>query len=58
MMTALATTLSFDEAPLLQEDAVATAPAPAKELASKFWYGFDRWLAVTSDQAEEEFVFA
>lgn len=59
MMTALATTtLSFDEEPLLEGDAVATATAPATELASKFWYAFDRWLAVTSDQAEEEFVFA
>ena len=41
---------------------IARAPeplvAPATELASKFWYAFDRWLAVTSDQAEEEFVFA
>jgi len=50
-------TLRFDEEPALEQDEVAIVAAPAKALASKFLYAFDRWLAV-STPAEEEFVFA
>ncbi len=44
----------------LEDDETRAAPpaaSTASDLGARFWFAFDRWLAVTSP-AEEEFVLA
>jgi hypothetical protein len=46
----------LDEEPLEQDEAIAPSPT-SSDLGARFWYAFDRWLAVTTQQ-EEDFVLA
>lgn len=41
----------------LEDDETPPPASTTSELGARFWYVFDRWLAVTSS-TEEEFVLA
>lgn len=46
----------LDEEPLEENEATEPSSRPS-DLGARFWFAFDRWLAVTTQQ-EEEFVLA
>ncbi|MBS2013794.1 MAG: hypothetical protein JST00_12965 [Deltaproteobacteria bacterium] len=55
MPTADAPFRTLDEETL--DRAEPSDPAPS-DLGARFWFAFDRWLAVPPARREEEFVFA